>query len=54
MLGTPAANAGLQAGDVITKVNGEEVKDAGDLTRQIGLMKPGDKVELSYLRDRAE
>lgn len=52
--GTLAANAGLQAGDVITKVNGEEVKDAGDLTRQIGLMKPGDKVELSYLRDQAE
>ncbi len=54
MPGTPAADAGLQPGDVITKVNGEEVKDAGDLTRQIGLMKPGEKVELSYMRDGAE
>ena len=54
MPGTPAADAGLKPGDVITKVNGQEVKDAGDLTREIGEMKPGDKVELTYLRDGAE
>ena len=54
MPGTPAADAGLKAGDFITKVNGQVVKDAGDLTRQIGDMKPGDKIELSYLRDGAE
>ena len=47
MPGTPAAEAGLQPGDVITKLNGQEVKDAGDLTRQIGMMKPGEKVQLS-------
>jgi len=52
--GTPAAEAGLKAGDVITKVNGEAVADAGDLTRRIGSMKPGDKVELTYMRDGAE
>jgi serine protease Do len=49
--GTPAAEAGLKSGDVITKLNGQDVKDAGDLTRRIGMMKPGDKVELTYLRD---
>ena len=54
MPGTPAAEAGLQPGDVITKANGQEVKDAGDLTREIGMMKPGDKVQLSYIRDSAE
>ena len=54
MPGTPAADAGLQPGDVITKVNGQELKDAGDLTREIGMMKPGDKVQLTYLRDGAE
>jgi serine protease Do len=54
MPGTPAASAGLKPGDVITKVNGNEVKDASDLTRMLGLMKPGAKVELSYLRDGAE
>ena len=54
MPGTPAAEAGIQAGDVITKVNGEDVKDAGDLTVRIGEMKPGDKVELTLLRNGAE
>jgi serine protease Do len=52
--GTPAAEAGLKSGDVITKLNGQDVKDASDLTRHIGALKPGDKVELSYLRDGAE
>ena len=32
----PAAKAGIQAGDVITAVNGEPVKDARDLAKQIG------------------
>ena len=54
MTATPAAEAGLQAGDVITKLDGEEVKDAGDLTVKIGQMKPGDKVELTLLRNGAE
>ena len=54
MTGTPAAEAGLQAGDVITKLEGQEVKDAGDLTVKIGQMKPGDKVELTLLRNGAE
>jgi serine protease Do len=52
--GTPAAAAGLKSGDVITQLNGQDVKDASDLTRHIGSMKPGDKVELSFLRDGAE
>ena len=52
--GTPAAEAGLKPGDVITKLNGEAVKDAADLTRRVGSFKPGDKVELSYLRDGAD
>ena len=54
MPGTPAAEAGLKAGDVITKLNGQAVEDAADLTRRIGSFKPGDKVELTYMRDGAE
>ena len=54
MPGTPAATSGLQTGDVITKVNGQEIKDAGDLTRTIGLMNPGDKVDLTVERSGAE
>ncbi len=54
MPGTPAAEAGLKAGDVITKLNGKEVKDAADLTMRIGSFKPNDKVELTYLRNGDE
>jgi serine protease Do len=54
MSGTPAAEAGLKAGDVITKLNGQVVDDASDLTRRIGSFKPSDKVELTYMRDGAE
>jgi serine protease Do len=54
MSGTPAADAGLKAGDVITKLNGQLVDDASDLTRRIGSFKPSDKVELTYMRDGSE
>ncbi len=54
MPGTPAAEAGLKPGDVITKLNGKDVKDAADLTLRIGSFKPNDKVELTYLRNGEE
>ena len=54
MSGTPAAEAGLKSGDVITKLNGKAVDDAADLTLRVGSFKPGDKVDLTYMRDRAE
>ena len=54
MPGTPAAEAGLKAGDVITKLDGKAVKDASDLTVRIGSFKPNDKVELTYLRNGDE
>ncbi|WP_127090108.1 Do family serine endopeptidase [Aquabacter cavernae] len=48
---TPAAKAGLKSGDVVSKVNGETVKDARDLSRRIGMMKPGSTVALTVIRD---
>lgn len=48
---TPGAKAGLKAGDVIVKVNNEAIKDARDLTRKVGMMKPGTDVQLSVIRD---
>ena len=54
MPGTPAAEAGMKAGDVITKLNGQVVDDASDVTRHIGSFKPSDKVELTYMRDGVE
>jgi serine protease Do len=48
--GTPGQKAGMKTGDVVTAVNGEPVKDARDLSRRIGAMTPGSKVELSVWR----
>ncbi len=47
--GSPAAKAGIEAGDVITAVNGTSVKDARDLARNISMMAPGTSVKLDLL-----
>lgn len=49
--GSAAEKAGIKAGDVITAVNGAAVKSAGELRNRIGLMRVGENVELSILRD---
>ncbi|RAI39487.1 Do family serine endopeptidase [Rhodoplanes roseus] len=49
--GSPAAKAGIKAGDVITAVNGEPVKDARTLARTIGTMAPGTTVKLDVFRN---
>jgi serine protease Do len=47
----PADKAGLKAGDIVLKLNGRDVRDANDLTRQVGGAKPGDQLRLDILRD---
>ena len=47
----PAAKAGVEAGDVITAVNGQSVKDARELARVIGGFAPGSTVKLDVLRN---
>ncbi len=49
MAGSPAAKAGIEAGDVITAVNGKKVKDSRDLARTIGMMAPETSVKLDVL-----
>jgi serine protease Do len=45
----PAVKAGIEAGDVITAVNGTAVKDSRDLARQISTMAPGTTAKLDVL-----
>jgi serine protease Do len=45
----PAAKAGIESGDVITQVNGENVKDARELARTIGGLAPGAAVKLNVM-----
>ena len=45
--GSPAANAGLAAGDVVTKVGDAKVEDFADLIARIGSYAPGAQVSLT-------
>ncbi len=48
--GSPAAAAGLKAGDTITEVDGEQVTTPSQLADAVGDLEPGDKVTVHYLR----
>jgi len=48
--GGPADRAGIKAGDVILAADGEAIEDYGDLTRKIGSLAPGAKVNLTLWR----
>lgn len=50
--GSPAARAGLRIGDVIIAVDGVPVRDANALTTGLAARQPGDRVNLTLIRDR--
>ncbi len=52
--GSPAAKAGIKSGDVIVKVNADEVKDARNLARRISSLTPGTSVKLTIIRQGKE
>jgi serine protease Do len=47
----PADKAGIQAGDIVTKLNGKKLQDASQLRNQVADMAPGTSVELEVFRD---
>ena len=49
--GSPAEEAGLKPGDVVTHINGRRVASAADLRNQVGITRVGVKIDLTYLRD---
>jgi putative serine protease PepD len=49
--GTPAAKAGLQAGDAITSINGKRVANATEIRGLLAQHLPGDTVTLGYSRN---
>lgn len=50
--GTPAKTAGLKAGDVITKINGQAVRSADELRRRLAQV--SGEVTVTVMRDRKE
>jgi len=51
--GGPADKAGIKDGDIITRVNNDEINEANPLVRLIRKYNPGDKISLTILRNNA-
>ena len=48
--GGPAEKGGLKADDVVTKIDGKEVKDLQEFITAVRAHKPGDKISLTVKR----
>ena len=53
-LDSPAARAGLKAGDVITVADGQAVKRPSDVSAAVRRTRPGSKLDLKVVRDHKE
>ncbi len=51
LAGSAAQKAGLKNGDVISKINDEDIKSMPEFTEKLGTLRPGDKVVVDYYRD---
>lgn len=49
-----AYSAGIKKGDVITKIHGVPVISGAEMVGQIATYRPGDKINISYMRDGKE
>lgn len=49
-----AEKAGLKEKDVITKIDDQKIESPDDLSKAVGSHKPGDKITITYLRDKKE
>jgi putative serine protease PepD len=49
-LGSPAAEAGLQKGDIVTTFNGVPIRDEVDITAQVRSLRPGTETTFTYVR----
>lgn len=48
---SPAEKAGLKRDDVIVAFNGADVLDASDIRNAVGLVEPGERADITYLRN---
>ncbi len=51
LVGTPAAKAGLKAGDIVVKLDGKPIASAAALSAVMDAKKPGDKMSVTYVRN---
>ena len=48
--GSPAEQAGLKSGDVITAIDGRQVTDSNDVRNRVGLKERGSSIEVTFYR----
>ena len=51
---SPLEAAGLKAGDVLVRIGGDEVKTSNAVAAKVGQSRPGERLEVVYLRDGSE
>ncbi len=52
MPSSPAAKAGIQVGDIISSINGTDIKNANDVVNAIAFLRVDSKANLSLLRNK--
>lgn len=52
--GSPGERAGLERGDIITRIQDRPVANAGSVQASVGIAAPGSRLTLAYLRDGRE
>ena len=50
--GSPADKAGIQAGDIVTKLNGQSVNENNDIVSILNNLKVGQKISIEVVRDK--
>jgi S1-C subfamily serine protease len=49
-----AEEAGIKSGDIITRINEREIKSSPELQEMVARYRPGDKIQVQYIRDGKE
>jgi serine protease Do len=52
--GSGAAEAGIQKGDFVTKINGNKVNTGTEMVEKISVLHPGDKINLTFVHNGSE
>lgn len=52
--GSPAEKSGLKTGDVLIRFNGQDISEATELPQLVGQLKPGEKVEVTFIRQKKQ
>lgn len=50
--GSPADKAGLKAGDIIVRINNEEISDTREVLNNIAMRPPGSQLNITYIRNK--